>query len=109
MRPPSGSEGMTQREAPTGKKPEIVRVRMLGGFQVSVGSRTIEVDRWRLRKARSLIKLLALVSGHRLHREQAMELLWPNSGKSAASNNLRRALHSSRRTLDPDPAAGSRY
>ena len=54
---------------------ETVRVRLLGGFQVSVG-RIIEGNEWRLRKAASLLKLLALAPNHRLHREQAMETLW---------------------------------
>src|SRR3712207_34795 len=36
-----------------------------------------------------------------------MNLLWPDLGKQAASNNLRRVLHFARKALDP--AAGSRY
>lgn len=90
-----------------GGKPEVMRVWMFGGFRVSVGFRTIEQDRWRLKKAANLIKLLALSPRHRLHREQMMNLLWPSSGRRAASNNLRRTLHAARRTLDPE--AGSRY
>src|SRR3712207_201110 len=86
---------------------EPVRIWMLGGFRVSVGSRTIEEDAWRLRKAAALVKLLTLASGHRLHREQIMEALWPHLGRSAASNNLRQALHAARRALDPD--VGYRY
>jgi DNA-binding SARP family transcriptional activator len=85
-------------------------VRLLGGFRVSVGSRVIQEDSWRLRKAASLIKLLALAPGHRLHREQAMDLLWPDLDAGAAANNLHRALYSARRTLEPRaPAVGSRY
>jgi len=83
---------------------------MLGGFRVSVGSkRAIEQSAWRLRKAASLVKVLALAPGHRLHREQAMDLLWPELGRSAAANNLRQALHVARKTLDPDPKSASRY
>jgi predicted ATPase/DNA-binding SARP family transcriptional activator/DNA-binding CsgD family transcriptional regulator len=74
---------------------------LLGGFRVSVGSRTLTQDAWRLRKAAALIKLLALAPGHRLHREQIMDLLWPDSGRRAASNNLRKTLHSARKVLDP--------
>jgi two-component SAPR family response regulator len=66
---------------------EVVRIGLLGGFRLSVGPRLIEEDRWRLRKARSLLKLLALAPGHRLHREQVMETLWPDSGMRKASNN----------------------
>ena len=90
-----------------GERPEAVRVWLLGGFQVCVGAHTIEEDAWRLRKAASLVKLLALSRGHRLHREQVMEALWPDARRRAASDNLRRALHSARKALDP--VAGSRY
>src|SRR5215204_2749501 len=91
---------------------EPVRVWLLGGFRVSVGSRSIGEEEWRLRKAGSLVKLLALSPGHRLHREQAMELLWPDLDPKAALNNLHYALHVARRTLEPsalDSSATSRY
>jgi DNA-binding SARP family transcriptional activator len=84
-----------------------MRVWLLGGFQVSVGARRIEQSEWRLKKASALVKLLALAPGHRLHREQVMDLLWPDLGKKAASNNLRQVLHAARNALDP--AQGSRY
>src|SRR5829696_7402808 len=87
------------------KEPEAVRIRLLGGFRVSVGTRTIEEGAWRLRKAASLVKLLALARGHRLHRERVMDLLWPELGAKAASNNLRGALHVIRRTLDSDKSS----
>jgi DNA-binding SARP family transcriptional activator len=38
-----------------------------------------------------------------------MDLLWLELGNKAASNNLRHALHSARRTLPSDPSVGSRY
>ena len=92
------------------RKPEVVRVRMLGGFRVSVGSRSIG-EEWRLKKAAGLVKLLALAEGHSLHREQAMELLWPGLDPESALNNLHYALHVARRILDPAAPAGdaSRY
>ena len=88
---------------------EPVRVRMLGVFSVSVGNRALQEDAWRLRKAASLVKLLTLAPGHRLHREQVMDLLWPDSGRKAASNNLRGTLHALRRSLAASPTMGSRY
>jgi DNA-binding SARP family transcriptional activator len=91
----------------TSRSLEAVRIRLLGGFSVSVGSRTIQEGVWRLRKVAALVKLLALAPGHRLHREQIMDALWPDLGTKAASNNLRRVLHSARKTLDP--AVSSRY
>ncbi len=89
-------------QKPSGKTVEetgAVRVWLLGGFRVSVGGRTIEEDSWRLRKASGLVKLLALAPQHRMHRERAMELLWPGSGRRTAANNLRGAVHAARRAL----------
>src|ERR687893_940212 len=90
-----------------GRDAEAIRIRLLGGFRVSVGDRTVPENAWRLRKAASLVKLLALAPGHRLHREQVMDLLWPGLGRRAASNNLRQVVHAARRILAP--TEGSRY
>src|SRR3712207_5684770 len=109
MEPSPGSEGVRGTGAHTGERPETVRVWLLGGFRVSVGSRILEDRHWRLKRAAILVKLLALAAGHRLHREQVMDLLWPDSGRKSASNNLRQALHAARRALAPDPTMGSRY
>src|SRR5215203_6661378 len=103
----SSSKRVRSPEALSREKRKAVRIWLLGGFRVSVGSRIISQDGWRLRKAAALVKLLALAPGHRLHREQAMDLLWPDSGRKAASNNLRQALYAARRILAASPA-GSR-
>src|SRR5919112_1963343 len=103
----SGSKRVRKLGTPTGGKRKVVRVWLLGGFQVSVGSRIISQDAWRLRKAATLVKLLSLAPGHRLYREQAMDLLWPDSGRKTASNSLRNTLHTARKIFDP--AMGSRY
>jgi predicted ATPase/DNA-binding SARP family transcriptional activator/DNA-binding CsgD family transcriptional regulator len=89
---------------------ELLRVKLLGSFKVSVGARSIEESQWRLKKASGLVKVLALAPRHRLSREQAMDLFWPKLGPAAAANNLRYALHVARRILDPaSPTAASRY
>jgi hypothetical protein len=48
-----------------GGEVEAVRIWMLGGFGVAIGTRPVEKDAWRLRKAAALIKLLALAPSHR--------------------------------------------
>jgi predicted ATPase/DNA-binding SARP family transcriptional activator/DNA-binding CsgD family transcriptional regulator len=101
----SGSEHAGSIEALEGEKREAVKVWLLGGFRVSVGSRAITQGAWRLRKAAALVKLLALAPGHRMHREQVMESLWPGSGRRAASGRLRGALHAARRAFDPNVGA----
>jgi hypothetical protein len=56
---------------------EAVRVWLLGSFPVSVGPRKVGENDWHLRKAASFFKLVALSSGHRMHREVVMDRLWP--------------------------------
>ncbi len=58
----------------------------------------------------ALVKLLAVEPNHRLHKEQAMDLLWPHLGARAAANNLHRTLYAARRVLEPRlPADDSRH
>src|SRR5581483_11275012 len=79
---------------------DVLRIQLLGGFRVAAGERAIDEAAWRLRKARALVKLLALTPDHSLHREQVIEALWPDLEPAAASNNLRQALFVARRALD---------
>ena len=74
-------------------------IHLLGAFRVSVGARTITEGEWRLRKAKSLVKLLALAPHHRLHREHVIDQLWPDMGPDDGANNLHRTLYAARRIL----------
>ena len=76
-----------------------VSVTLLGGFGAEVDGVPVPDSAWRLRKAKELVKLLALADGHRLHREQAMDALWPDRDLAAAANNLNQAVHAARRAL----------
>jgi predicted ATPase/DNA-binding SARP family transcriptional activator len=82
--------------------PGRLELTLLGRFAVSVDGVEAPDRAWRLRKARTLVKALALEPGRRLHRERAMELLWPDLTATAAQNNLHQALHAARRVLGPD-------
>jgi DNA-binding SARP family transcriptional activator len=77
----------------------LLRMTLLGGFRVWVRSQLIPDEVWKRRKVQTLVKLLALTSRHCLHREQIMELLWPDVEIDAARNNLRQTLHLARQTL----------
>ena len=80
-----------------------VAITVLGRFSVAVGPKMIDGAEWRRRPAANLVKLLALQAGRRLHREQVMDLLWPDSGPDEAAPRLHKAAHYARRTLgDPD-------
>jgi DNA-binding SARP family transcriptional activator len=78
---------------------EGVRIRLLGGFEVTVGDRPVAADAWRLRKAKTLVKLLALAGGHRMHREALAAVLWPDRDGASAANNLHQALYVARRVV----------
>jgi predicted ATPase len=79
-----------------------VIVKLLGGFVATCDGEPVAGSRWRLRKGRELVKLLALAPKHRLHREQLMEALWPELDPGAAANNLHQVVHVARRALGVD-------
>ena len=81
--------------------PGTLHVALLGGFGVRVGSRAVPSS-WRLRKSKTLVKLLALADGHRAHRDVLAGVLWPGLDHAAAANNLHQALHAARRALASD-------
>src|SRR5262245_41699928 len=76
-----------------------VQVDLLGRFHVAIDDHDVPAGDWRRERSAALVKLLALSSGHRLHREQAMETLWPEMPPDASSANLRKAIHFARRAL----------
>lgn len=75
-------------------------IQLLGGFSIRVGNAVISVDAWRSKRARSLLKLVALAQGHSLKRDQAIETLWPDADPQSGANNLYQALHSIRSVLE---------
>ena len=79
-----------------------VTIKLLGGFVATCDGEPVAGSRWRLRKGRELVKLLALAPKHRLHREQLMEALWPELDPTAAANNLHQVVHVARRALGAD-------
>lgn len=81
-----------------------VTVTMLGGFVVTIGDVEFDQSDWRRRQAAVLVKVLSLTRGHALHREQLMDVLWPELRVDEAAPRLHKAAHFARRTLD-DPEA----
>src|SRR3954453_12542972 len=77
-----------------------LQIRLFGAFEVRVGDEVIPEGAWRLRKGKSLVKLLALSPERRIHRERAAELLWPDRSAEAAANNFHQALYVARRALE---------
>jgi predicted ATPase/DNA-binding SARP family transcriptional activator len=84
----------------------VLRIHLLGAFRVSVDRRPVPESAWRSKRAASLVQLLALAPGHRLHREQAMETLWPELDLDAQANNLNVAASRARQALASAGAPG---
>ncbi len=81
---------------------------LLGPFRAHVDGVEIAPAQWTRRKAKLLVALLALQPRHQLHREQVMELLWPELAVDQAVNNLHRTIHAARRALEPSLRSGAR-
>ena len=74
-----------------------VEVQLLGGFSVSVDGEAVPAAGWSRRHAASLVKVLALASGHRLHREQVIDAVWPEDTLDQAAPKLHKAAHFARK------------
>lgn len=79
-------------------------ISLLGSFRVAIDEREVAPEDWRQRRAAELVKILALAPGHRMHREQLMDAMWPDLDLAAGAANLRKAVHFARRTLGSEGA-----
>lgn len=70
---------------------------MLGGFEVIVNGTATTARNWTRRPAAALVKILAMVPGHHLHREQLMDMMWPDVDPRHAAPKLHKAAHFARR------------
>src|SRR3954469_12109841 len=84
-----------------------MQIRLFGAFAVQVDEQLVPEGAWRLRKGKSLVKLLALSPERRVHRERAAEFLWPDRSPDAAANNFHQALYVARRALESAGADAS--
>jgi DNA-binding SARP family transcriptional activator len=73
---------------------------LLGRFELRSQGAPVIDHRWTRGKAKALLKVLALAEGRALHREQIMELLWPDLVPAVAANQLRKNLHYLRAGLE---------
>ena len=88
-----------------------LRIQLLGGLRVERAGRARPISDWQRRTAKTLTKLLATHPHHRLHREQVLEILWPDAGLESALNSFGKTLHAARRALEPEllPRESSAY
>lgn len=84
------------------------RISLLGGFSVSVDGSVVTDQQWGRRNASTLVKVLALAKGRRLHREQVIDALWPDLPADLAGARLHQAAHYARRALGEAAGAAGR-
>jgi DNA-binding SARP family transcriptional activator len=70
---------------------------LLGRFEVAVNGGTVADSGWSRRHAATLVKLLALAPGRRLHREEVLDTVWPEDDLDDAVPKLHKAAHYARR------------
>jgi DNA-binding SARP family transcriptional activator/tetratricopeptide (TPR) repeat protein len=76
-----------------------VRIAMLGEFAVAVDGVTVDPSHWSRRHAATLLKVLALAPGRRLHREQVLDAVWPDDRIDQSVPKLHKAAHYARKAL----------
>ena len=91
----------------TDRDPDLLRLRLLGGFEVQVGKGPITTPAGR--KVRALIACLALPAGRAWPREKLMAMLWSDRGDEQARASLRQALADVRRELHEPSAVRTQH
>jgi DNA-binding SARP family transcriptional activator len=81
-----------------------VTIRLLGRFDVVVDGTPTPSDGWSRRTAAALVKVLALAPGQRLHREQVIDILWPDDSPAVAAPKLHKAAHYARQAAGRNDA-----
>jgi DNA-binding SARP family transcriptional activator len=76
-----------------------LEIRLLGGFGVRLGQFEVPDSAFVRRKPKSLLKLLALQSGNRMHRDQIIETLWAGLQPLGGAAQLYKAVHQARKAL----------
>ncbi len=77
-----------------------VRVRLLGGFDVAVDGRTVDLGTVRPR-VRAVVQLLALRAGTFVHRDVLAATLWPDSDLETGRRGVQVAVSTLRGLLQP--------
>ncbi|MBV8367768.1 MAG: winged helix-turn-helix domain-containing protein [Candidatus Eremiobacteraeota bacterium] len=74
-------------------------VRALGGFEASLGTAPLSLDRFARRRAVTLLKILLTNYGKVVVRDELIELLWPSDAPKDAAKLVKIAVHYLRRGL----------
>jgi DNA-binding SARP family transcriptional activator len=83
-----------------------VTIRVFGSFEMRLHEEPIDSNALRPR-VRTLLRLLAVNAGRRVHHEAIESALWPEAGPGASSRNLHVAVAALRRALEPKSSRGT--
>ena len=80
-------------------------ITLLGTFDVVLDGSRVAADAWPRRQAASLVKVLALSPGRQRHREQVIDVLWPDFSVVEVAPRLHKAAHYARAAMGGDRRA----
>jgi len=86
----------------------MIRISLLGTFEVVHHDKIVAENDWHTRQARQLLKILITERPRPVANDRLMEILWPTSVPKAASTTLRSAINALRNVLEPDRASRAR-
>ncbi len=76
-----------------------IAARLLGSFELEIDGRRLQRAAFERPSGMRLLKLLLATPDHRVRREVAAELLWPEADPERSAGNLRKAVHFARRAI----------
>ncbi|MFL5911733.1 MAG: ATP-binding protein [Gaiellaceae bacterium] len=76
-----------------------IHITLLGRFVVTVDGVPVAESGWTRRHAAALVKVLAMAPARRMHREQIIDLVWPDETLDEAAPKLHKAAHFARRSI----------
>ncbi|GAC1427741.1 MAG: hypothetical protein NVSMB65_00650 [Chloroflexota bacterium] len=95
-RPNSTAQG----EATAHPDTSLVRVNLLGPFQVVTPRGPVPDALWRNARARTLFKFLAYRAGTPITRDALLDTLWPGLDPETCQNTVHKAVHLLRQTIE---------
>jgi DNA-binding SARP family transcriptional activator/tetratricopeptide (TPR) repeat protein len=88
--------------------PATLTIRLLDGFSVVVGGTVLRDADLANRRARTLLKLLAVEHGHRVSIDRVIDVLWDDEPPRRAADNVAVLVSRLRRVLGAETVVGGR-
>lgn len=81
--------------------PPELQIFLLGSFRLLVKGALVPNAAWQKRRAKLFVQIIALKSSHEIHREELIEMLYPDADTKTANARFYRILHAARKVLEP--------